>query len=457
MCLQFYSKWCQGIAEMHFFIPHLFNSSLPSQTSPLFLQDPRVLVPVVITEIFPVPAAYQSWWQLYNLGGIRYVVLTSAGLSWRFQHSMLSNWCNPPCFVWEVCLFVRFFMISMKETCIFQALLGKRWWLVRGCHTSFRNSASALGSIRAPAHRRLFCSCNKPKLVPDRFKKMQPFRGNTDLSTKTKTLKKSAPSCLLLDIYHLGIMWQAYPTWGKLAHAVFWARLTCVSQPHWEHRGCSFWPVPFSVKPISKTPSIFSTCSHGLHPPSPCQAPWFPVASSCCGRGKRLAPAQGQYGGLGTSPQPPWIENGKQRAITCHTWQWVQTEESFSPPEQDSSMLFNCYHIQTSKPTIPFVTDACFCRGKCTFRAGWESLLSTGQQHWKLFSPLTYFLKVPLFNFNTQLQFFHITLDKSCKLPPYWHHITSNQLINHKGLAFSYHFITGEMGFQKACTSLACT
>lgn len=174
-------------------------------------------------------------------------------------------------------------------------------------------------------------------------------------------------------------------------------------------------------------------------------------------RGKRLAPAQGQYGGLGTSPQPPWIENGKQRAITCHTWQWVQTEESFSPPEQDSSMLFNCYHIQTSKPTIPFVTDACFCRGKCTFRAGWESLLSTGQQHWKLFSPLTYFLKVPLFNFNTQLQFFHITLDKSCKLPPYWHHITSNQLINHKGLAFSYHFITGEMGFQKACTSLACT
>lgn len=249
MCLQFYSKWCQGIVEMHFFIPHLFNSSLPSQTSPLFLQDPRVLVPVVITEIFPVPAAYQSWWQLYNLGGIRYVVvLTPAGLSCRFQHSVLSNWCHPPCFVWKVCLFVKFFRISMKETCIFQALLGKRWQLVRGCHTSFRNSASALGSIRAPAHRRLICSCNKPKLLPDRFKKMQPFRSNRDLSTKTQSLNTSAPSCLLLDIYHLGIMWQAYPTWGKLAHAVFWARLTCVSQPHWEHRGCSFWPVPFSVK-----------------------------------------------------------------------------------------------------------------------------------------------------------------------------------------------------------------
>lgn len=196
--------------------------------------------------------------------------------------------------------------------------------------------------------------------------------------------------------------------------------------------------------------SFLLAATDSIPPPSPCQASWFAVASSCCGGGKCLAPAQGQYGGLGTSPRPPWIENGKQRAITCHTWQQVQTRESFSPPEQDSSMLCNCYRIQTSKPTILFVTDACFCQGKCTFRAGWESLLSTGQQHWKLFSPLTYFLKVPLFNFNTQLQFFHITLDKSCKLPPYWHHITSNQLINHKGLAFSYQLITGEMGFQKA-------
>lgn len=110
-----------------FLHPTPLQQFFASQTSPRFLQDPRVLVPVVITEIFPVPAAYQSWWQLYNLGGIRYVVLTSAGLSWRFQHSVLSNWCNPPCFVWEVCLFVRFFMISMKETCIFQALLGKCW------------------------------------------------------------------------------------------------------------------------------------------------------------------------------------------------------------------------------------------------------------------------------------------------------------------------------------------
>lgn len=49
-----------------------------------------------------------------------------------------------------------------------------------------------------------------------------------------------------------------------------------------------------------------------------------------------------------------------------------------------------------------------------------------------------YFLKVPLFNFNTWLQIFHITLENSCKLPPYWYGITSSHLMKQKGLAFSY-------------------
>lgn len=48
-------KPCQGTAEMHFFIPHLCDGPLPSQTSPLSLYDLTALVPVVTTELLTVP------------------------------------------------------------------------------------------------------------------------------------------------------------------------------------------------------------------------------------------------------------------------------------------------------------------------------------------------------------------------------------------------------------------
>lgn len=47
-------KLCRGMAETHFFILHLFNSSSHSQTSPLSLYDLTALVPMVIMEIFAV-------------------------------------------------------------------------------------------------------------------------------------------------------------------------------------------------------------------------------------------------------------------------------------------------------------------------------------------------------------------------------------------------------------------
>lgn len=169
------------------------------------------------------PTACHSWWQLYNLGAIGYVaMLMSAGLCWRFQRGMPLNWCNPPCFVWKVWLFVKFLWSPMKETYIFQALLGhsdSRW---EAATSNSESRAHPQAACRVLAHTKPTFGSNHPKLLPDFFlkkkekKNIQPFRNNRDLPTRTKFsqqinshlfITKYVPSCSLVqsrNIFHLG-------------------------------------------------------------------------------------------------------------------------------------------------------------------------------------------------------------------------------------------------------------
>lgn len=143
MCLScFFRKWCQEIKK----------NTKPSangakkcrnvflHTTPL--QQFSALPNKLLFSLSPestgahghyrsIHGACHSWWQLYNRGAIGYAAMPkSAGLCWRFQRGMPSNWCNSPCFVWKVWLFGKSLWSPKKETYIFQALLGRSdsWW-----------------------------------------------------------------------------------------------------------------------------------------------------------------------------------------------------------------------------------------------------------------------------------------------------------------------------------------
>lgn len=183
-------------AEMYFFTLHLFNVFLPSPTSPCSLKAPGALVPMVITEVFRVPAT----------AGDSSIIVVQLDMLPCLSQLVCVGGFSVACLRTDVILHVlsekcgKSLWSPMKETYILQALLGcsDDWWWADTC-----NSESLLvpGQLAELAHNRQL----KPTQIPARLKKeIQPFRSNREIcQPKLSPSKKLTPICLLLSICHL--------------------------------------------------------------------------------------------------------------------------------------------------------------------------------------------------------------------------------------------------------------
>lgn len=286
MCLLcFFGKRCQEIkktpnprqavprnAEMYFFTLHLFRfSALPNKL--LLSLSPGSTG--AHGHYRSIQGACHSWWQLCNRGAIGYLaMLKSAGLCWRFQRGMPSNWCNSPCFVWKVWLFGKSLWSPMKETYIFQALLGfsDGWWWADTCNSEFLLVPGQLAE-HFP-HRKTTVSWNRPKFLPG-SKKRDPAvqKQQRDLPTQTESLQEINSHLFITEyLPPLSTMnsWNIFQL-GKLPGAVFPKRPTHVFRSRWCH---SFQSVSSSIKANpSNIISLFSLqllMAHRAlgHPPS---------------------------------------------------------------------------------------------------------------------------------------------------------------------------------------------
>lgn len=145
MCLSCFSfcRWCQEIKETPkplangakkcrnvFLHPTPLQSFSALPNKPLFSQSPGSTG--AHGHYRSIQGACHSWWQLYNRGAIGYVaMLKSAGLCWRFQRGMPSNWCNSPCFVWKVW---QVPLEPNERNLYFAGPPWLQWWLVVGWH-----------------------------------------------------------------------------------------------------------------------------------------------------------------------------------------------------------------------------------------------------------------------------------------------------------------------------------